>query len=274
MTPGLNLTGTATSTVAGTQTLMVGGVPVNAFRVVLSGSGTAAGTVATASGNVSVRGDWIITGEERFEPANLHAVYSVFDLSVNGTYQNFVPFSIRVQNTTTFDILSDHWQYPLPVSGNGSLAVAYDFVQDVYGIGGTTFHQNGTGQWTLDFSLGPPASAATPAGSFTTYPVAEVWPDGRSERSWYAPGVGNDLRTETFDAGGNLSSETMLLAYRYQAVETPTFLGLTLTGWLVIVAVVVAAAAVLLWRRSRRKRNPSQPGGETPPPITSGPRGP
>ncbi len=275
LTPGLSLTGTATSTVAGTQATAVGGSTVDAFRVTLSGSGTAAGTVSTSSGNVSVQGTWILTGEERFEPANLHPVYSLLDLSVNGTYLSVVPFSLRVQNTTTFRILADGWTYPLPVGGNGSVDVGYDFVQDVYGIGGTTFHENGTGHWALGFSLGPPTSVATPAGTFTAYPEVETWPDGTSERAWYAPQVGNDVRTETFDAEGNRTSETSLVGYRYQALEPPTFLGLALTGWVVVgVAVVAGAAAAGLIRRSRKKKTPRPPGGEPPGEITSGPRGP
>ena len=275
LTPGLNLTGTATSTVAGIQATAVDGSTVEAFRVVLSGSGTAAGTVSTSSGNVSVQGTWILTGEERFEPTDLHPVYSLLDLSVNGTYLSVVPFSIRVQNTTTFQILADGWAYPLPVGGNGSLKVGYDFVQDVYGIGGTTFHQNGTGQWALEFSLGPPTSVATPAGTFTAYPELETWPDGSSERAWYAPQVGNDVRTETFDAGGNRTSETSLVAYRYQALEAPTFLGLTATEWVVVGAgVVVVVAAAWLIRRSRKKKTSLPPGGKPPGELTSGPRGP
>ncbi len=275
LTPGLYLTGTATSTVAGTQATAVDGSTVDAFRVILSGSGTAAGIVPTSSGNVSVQGTWILTGEERFEPANLHPVYSLLDLSVNGTYLSVVPFSIRVQNTTTFRILSDGWTYPLPVGGNGSLEVGYDFVQDVYGIGGATFHQNGTGHWALGFSLGPPTSVATPAGTFTAYPEVETWPDGTSERAWYDPHVGNDVRTETFDAGGNRTSETSLVGYRYQALEPATFLGLTLTDWAVVgVAAVAVAAAAWLIRRSRKKKAPLPPGGEPPGEITSGPRGP
>lgn len=275
LTPGLNLTGTATSTMAGTQATAVGGATVNALQVVLSGSGTASGTVSTTSGNVSVQGSWIVMGEERFEPTNLHVIYSLLDLAVNGTYLNLVPFSIRVQNTTTFRIETDGWQYPLPAGGHGSLAVDYDFVQDVYGIGGTTFHQNGTGQWTLGFSLGGSTSVVTPAGTFTAYPAVETWPDGSSEQSWFAPQVGNDVRTETFDAGGNLTSETVLLDYRYQILETPTFLGLTLIGWIAVVATVaVAVVAVLVFRRYRGKKAQSHPGGESPPEITSGPRGP
>ncbi len=274
LTPGLNLTGTATSTLAGTQAVDMGGTVVNAYRVVLSGSGTASGTVSTPSGNVSVRGDWIVTGEERLEPTNLHVVYSLLDLSVNGTYLNLVPFSIRVQNTTTFDVLADGWQYPLPVGGNGSLAVAYDFTQDVYGMGGTTFRENGTGQWDLRFSLGASTSVATPAGTLTAYPAVEIWPDGSSERSWYAPQVGNDVRTETFDAGGNRTSETTLVAYRYQALETPTFLGLTLPQWIMVVAVVVVVAAAVWFRRSRRKKTQAPPLNEASPEVTSGPRGP
>lgn len=274
--PGLNLTGTATSTMQGMQATAVGGATVNALQVVLEGSGTAEGTVTVGNLTASVRGTWIVTGEERFEPANLHAVYSLLDLSVNGTYQTIVPFSIRVQNTTTFQPLADGWTYPLPVGGNGSLAVAYAFTQDVYAIGGNQYHQNGTGQWTLRFSLGEPTSVDTPAGTFTAYPEVETFPDGSSNWAWFAPQVGNDVRTRAYDPGGNLTSETMLAAYRYQALEPGTFLGLTLVEWALVVSVVAAAVvAVLLVRRQRRRRKASPESGATSgPEVTSGPRGP
>jgi len=276
LTPGLNLTGTATSTVAGMQTMTSGGSTVNAFRVVLSGSGTAAGTVSTPNGNVSVRGDWIVTGEERFEPTNLHVIYSLVDLSVNGTYQNLVPFSIRVQNTTTFEILADRWAYPLPVGGTGSLEVAYAFIQDVYGPTVTPYHENGTGNLIFTFSMNPSVSIGTPAGTYVAYPTDEIWPDGSAQRSWYAPQIGNDVRTETVDPGGNRTSETTLVGYRHQALETPTFLGLTLVEWGIVVPIVAAGTTALavLWRRARRKKAPRPPEEEAPPELTSGPRGP
>ena len=276
LTPGLNLTGAATSTVSGTQATVVAGSVLDAFRVVLSGSGTAAGTVSTPSGNVSVQGRWIVTGEERFEPTNLHPIYSLLDLSVNGTYLNLVPFSIRVQNTTTFQVLTDGWAYPWPVGGSGSVSLEYNFTQDVYAIGGGALHDNGTGRWNLGFSLGAPVPLVTPAGSFTAYPLVETRPDGSSERSWYAPAAGNNVRTETFDANGSLTSETTLVSYRYQALETPTFLGLTLLEWGVVLpaAAVAAAAVLLLRRRSRRKKPRPAEGDESSPEVTSGPRGP
>lgn len=275
LTPGLNLTGTATSTVAGTLATDVGGSTVDALRVLLSGSGTASGIVSTLSGNVSVQGSWILTGEERFEPADLHPVYSLLDLSVNGTYLGLVPFSIRVQNTTTFQILADRWQYPLPVGGNGSLLVGLDFLQDVYGFGGTTLHENGTARWSLRFNLGDATSMGTSAGTFTAYPEVEIWPDGSQERVWYAPQVGNDVRTETWDAGGNLTSETALVSYRYQALETPTFLGLTAVQWSVVAAIAACATVgvIVLWR-SRRKRRGAKRDVAPPDGPTSGPRDP
>ncbi len=276
LTPGLNLTGEATSTVAGLQPLPLGPNSVDAWRVGLSGAGTAVGIVRTGSGDVSVHGSWIVTGEEWFEPRNLHPVYSLLDVSVNGTYQSVVPFSIRVQNTTAFSILVDGWKYPLTVGSSGSLTTSINFTQDFYASTGTTVHQNGTTQWTLAFSIGAGRSMATSAGTFDAYPIDERWPDGSSQRSWYSPQIGNDLRTETDDAKGNLTAMTVLVAYRYQTLETPTFLGLTVVQWAIVAPVAAAAATasiILLWR-FRRRKNQRPPEGQAPPTPTSGPRDP
>lgn len=275
LTPGLNLTGTLTSTVQGRVAAAAGGGSVSAFQVLVSGSGTARGTVATAGGNVSVQGTWILTGEERFDPTDLQPLYDLLDLSVNGTYQNLVPFSIRVQNTTSYQILSDSWQYPIAPGETGSVAAAYNFTQDFYGPSGMHAHSNGTGEWTFGFAMAASPPMATAAGTFPAYRVTETWPDGSSEVSFPSPQVGNDVRTEGYGPDGNLSSVTTLTAYRYQALETPTFLGLSALQWGIVVPVVaVAAAALFLFRRMRRRKLPRPPGGPVPPDLTSGPRGP
>ncbi len=274
LTPGLNLTGTVTWTVQGTVQAMVGGQGVNAYRVVLAGSGTASGNVTVSNTTGPVKGDWILTGEERFEPTDLHVIYSLLDLSVNGTYQNLIPFVIRVQNTTTFDIVADTWRYPLPVGGSGGLQVTYSYMQDFYGPVGMSYHENGTGGATFGFSLGGPQTVATPAGSFSAYPSDETWPHGSLIRSWYSPQTGNAVRTETFDAGGNLTAVSTLHAYRYQALEAPTFLGLTLLEWAIVVAAVAAGGALVAWRQLRRRKARRPPEGGSPPAVTSGPRGP
>ncbi len=274
--PGLNLTGTATSSVLGTIPILSDGSTVEAARVVLSGSGTAGGTVTTTSGPISVHGDWILTGEERFEPVNLHPLYSLLDLSVNGTYGGLLPFSLRFQNTTTYQVLSDGWPYPMVVGTSGNITVAYNFTQDLYSSILGDLHDNGTGHAVFGFSLAEAVSVGTPSGAFQAFPLREEAPDGTWQRLYFSTAVGNHVRMETYDQGGNLTAVSTLLAYRYQAAEPPTFLGLTLLAWAVVAPIVAAVltAVVLLIRRARRKKSARFPGqGETGDP-TSGPRGP
>lgn len=275
LTPGLNLTGEVTSTFQGNAPLAGPGVGAQAYDVLLSGSGAASGTVAASVGQVSVQGSWILTGEERFDPSTLQPVYSLLDLSVNGTYLGQLPFSIRVQNTTTFEILAGDWQYPLAVGSRGSLTLGYNFTQDIHGSLGMDVHDEGTGQWTVGLAMGSPASQVTPAGTFLVYPVTETWPDGSRERSFPSPQAGNDVRTESYGPNGNLSAVTRLVSYRYQALEPSTFLGLTALQWGIGVAVLAAAVVAIVafrWTRRRRTRRPPEdPSSEE---TTSGPRGP
>lgn len=278
LTPGLSLSGEATSTVAGTLPSAVDTSPAGSYRVVLTGSGTATGFVTTQNGSVSIRGRWTLTGEQRFEPDNLRLVYNLVDLSVNGTYGYIVPvpFSLRFQNTTTFHILQPGWRYPVDLGTTGIVAVAYNFSQDVYSPTAGHFHDNGTGQSDLAFRVENMTTVTTATGSFGVFVIREDALDGTVERAFYSPAVGNDARTEGYDAGGNLTSVSTLLAYRYQALEAPTFLGLTAVQW-AVVGVVLAAAAVavtIVLRRSRRRRtlHPEDAAPASEP--TSGPRGP
>ncbi len=263
LTPGLNLTGTVTTVVQGELVTTVGGTSLEAYRLLLQGSGTAAGEVHVPSGTVTIQGSWVLTGEERFELTDLTLVYNLLDLSVNGTYQNVLPFSLRVQNTTTFQTRANTWRYPLSPGSSGSQTVAYNFTQDFYSPSSTA-HASGTGEWTFGFSMEPPIGENVPAGTFQAYAITQTWPDGSSQRSYVSAEVGNAVRTESYAPDGNRTADTELTAYRYQALETPTFLGLTIAGWAIFAAAIAAVVVVLVWRWRVRRASP--PPQRPPPP--------
>lgn len=270
--PGLNLTGTGTSTVRGRVSVMVGGSTVDAYDVLVTASGTAAGLVSNSSGTFTLAGQWILTGEERFDPVSLQLLYDLYELDVNGSANVVFPFTARVQNTTTYEIRTNDWQYPLAAGTSGALAIGYNFTRDFYSSLYPHIHQEGVGQWNLTFSVAAPTTVAAPAGSFEAFPITETWPDGSVDRVFAAPQVGNNARSESYDAQGNLTAVSTLRSYRYQALEESTFLGLTLLGWAVVGTVLaVAVIVVFVARRTRRKKQKAEPPG---PDLTSGPRGP
>ncbi len=270
--PGLNLSGTGTSTVRGRVSMVLGGGLVDAYDVLIAASGTAAGIVATSNGTFTVAGRWILTGEERFEPVGLQLVYDLYELDVNGSANVIFPFTARVQNTTTYEVLSNGLQYPLAAGTKGNLALRYNFTRDFYSSLYPHLHQEGVGEWNVTSSVAAPVTVVTPAGAFEAFPITETWPDGSTDRMFAAPQVGNNVRSESHNAQGNLTAVSSLSTYRYQALEPPTFLGLTLTGWaLVGTAIAIAVIVILVARRVRRtKQKPGPPG----PDLTSGPRDP
>lgn len=273
--PGLNLTGSVTATVRGRVPLASGGSSAEGYDVLLAGTGSASGAVTTSNGTYPVSGVWILTSEEWFEPVGLQLVYDVFDLEVNGTANLVFPFSARVQNTTTYQVLATNWQYPLVAGSSGSMSVGFNFTQDTYSSLYPNIHQVGVGTWNVTLAIGSPVDVPTPAGTLQAFPVTETWPDGRVDRSFASPAAGNDARTESYTPDGNLTAVSTLTAYRYQALETPTFLGLTTLAWTAIA--VVAAAVVgglVMVRRRRRKKKGAVPPETVEPELTSGPRGP
>ncbi len=270
--PGLNLTGTGTSTVHGRVSMTVGGSTINAYDVLVTASGSAAGTVSNSNGTFTLAGQWILTGEERFDPVSLQLLYDLYELDVNGTANVVFPFTARLQNTTTYEILSSDWRYPLAAGMNGNQTIRYNFTRDFYSSLYPHIHQEGVGDWSVAFLVAAPTRVATPAGSFDAFPITETWPDGSVDRMFAAPQVGNNVRSESYDAHGNRTAVSALKVYRYQALEEPTFLGLTLLGWGVVGAVIAGAVVVVIVaRRMRRKKQEGEPRG---PDLTSGPRGP
>ncbi len=275
--PGLNLTGTVTWTVQGHPPAGGPKVPVDAYQVVLSGSGSAVGAVMTSVGPVSIQGSWILTGEDLFEPDTLQPLSNLLDLSVNGTYGGFGQYAIRLQNTTTFSIVTTTAQYPIAAGRTWSTTVQANYTQDFSYNGPTsgTNHTEGSTGWIETFAALEPLDVPTSIGAFQTLPISETWPDGSREISFPSAQVGNSVRTEGYDPGGNLTSVSTLTAYRYQALEAPTFLGLTALEWTIVVPVVAAAlAGALLLRWRRRKNRVRPPEGSEPQDLTSGPRGP
>ncbi len=275
--PGLNLTGSVTWTVQGQTSAGGAGSSPDAYQVVLSGSGSAGGSVMTSLGPVSIQGSWILTGEDLFEPATLQPLSNLLDLSVNGTYGGFGQYAIRLQNTTTFRIVATTAQYPVVPGATWSTSVLANYTQDFSynGPSSGSNHTEGSSEWTEAFTALQPVLVPTPIGTFQTVPISETWPGGDREVSFPSAQVGNAVRTEDYDAGGNLTSVSTLTAYRYQALEAPTFLGLTALEWAFVIPVAAAAiAAVLLLRRRRRKDKVPEPEGSAAPDLTSGPRGP
>lgn len=255
LSPGLVIDGTVTATVAARETDPVLGVSMDVFRVNMTGSGSASGRVNSPGFSGSVTGAWVLTGQELLETSELKVVSSTLDVLVNGTYAGFIGFTFRVQNTTELRILDDSWQYPLAVNSTGDLQAEGSYTQDVYMSNGHN-RTTGSGSWTISFALGSPESVPTAAGTFESYPIRETWPDGTFTETDLSPVVGNAVEIRSYNATGALLATQTLTAYRYQALETPTFLGLSLVEWALAGAVAagILIAAFVVLRRRRRVR--------------------
>jgi len=269
---GLYLDGHVTLTVVEHGNISVEGAAYNAYRMSVSGTGTAAGNFSTDFGTTPASGSWVLTGQEVFESAGLKTIMTVLDLEANGTLHTSpvqLPFRLSVQNTTTYRIVEDGWRFPHAVGDSAVVRLALNFTEDFrlfYGLPTTPVHTAGIVWSNVTYTLETETTVDTPAGTFDSFRISSSYPDGTRDRAYYAPAAGSDVRRESY-TGNDTSpvSTTELVTYRYQALEPARFFGLTTSDWIIVVALIAVASVpvIVLFRWQTRSKPPP---GPPPPP--------
>lgn len=267
---GFFLDGQVTLTVFEHTAITIEGATFDAYRIRVTGSGTAAGTFTTQLGSAPASGAWMLTGEATVESRGLKTIGSVLDLEANATLHTQpvgIDFQLSVQNTTMYRLVEDAWRFPLAVETSTVVRSEMSFSEDValsFGFPTTPIHTSGLAAWNVTYALEASAPVDTPAGHFIAYRIRQTYPDGTVNVFFYAPTAGNNARTETYN-GTEPVATTELISYRYQALEPARLLGLTMSDWAILAALAVAGTTAVLFVR-RRKRRPAQPSA-TPPPT-------
>jgi len=271
LTAGLSLDGRITLTVTAHGANEVEGRMYDAYVMSLSGRGTAAGSFATQFGSAEASGEWTVTGREVVDARGLKILSTVLDLEANGTLHTNpvpLPFALSVQNTTLYEFDADLWQFPLTVGMTAVVSSQMNFSEDFrlvyYGFSQPPSHRAGLAWWNVTYVIEAPVGIDTPAGRFDTYPIRETYADGSMTVSYFAPVAGNHARTEAHNRTSTVGTAD-LVSYRYQALEPPTFLGLTSDRWAIVALTIGAVGIVFVWWYRRRKRPASVPG--SPPPV-------
>jgi len=268
---GLSLGGRVTLTVTAHGASEVEGRMYDAYVMSVSGSGTAAGTFATQFGSTQASGDWTVTGREVIDARGLKILSTVLDLEANGTLHTNpipLPFALSVQNTTTYRLDADLWQFPLTVGMTSVVTSRMNFSEDFrlvyYGFSQPPTHLAGLAWWNMTYGIEAAVGIDTPAGHLEAYPIRETYADGSATVSYYAPVAGNHARTEAHNRTSPVGTAD-LVSYRYQALEPPTFLGMTSDRWAIVALVIGAVGIVFVWWYRRRKRPVPMFG--SPPPV-------
>jgi hypothetical protein len=256
---GLILDGRVTLTVIARGSSAVEDRMYDSYVMSVSGSGSAAGRFVTPVGSIEASGEWTVTGREIVDARGLKILSSVLDLEANGTLHTNpipLPFELTVQNTTSYRRDADLWQFPLTVGMTAVLSSRMNFSQDfrlIYGGSPTPTHSVGQSWWNVTYDIGAGLGIDTPAGRFEAYPIRETYPDGSFTVSFFSPVAGNHARTEAHNRTSSVGAAD-LVSYRYQALEPPTFLGLTTDRWAIIAITIGAVGIALVWWYRRRKR--------------------
>jgi len=257
---GLTLDGRVTLTVIARGSSAVEDRMYDSYVMSVSGSGNAAGTFVTRFGSTEASGEWTVTGREFVDARGLKILSSVLDLEANGTLHTNpipLPFALSVQNTTSYRLEGDLWQFPLTVGTTAVQSSRMNFSQDFrliyYGASPTPTHSVGLAWWNVTYDIGAGLGLDTPAGRFETYPIRETYPDGSFTVSFFAPVAGNHARTEAHNRTSSVGTAD-LVSYRYQALEPPTFLGLTTDRWAIVAITIGAVGIAFVWWYRRRKR--------------------
>lgn len=265
---GLTLDGRITLALKEHAPVVVEGTSYDAYILSVSGTGALAGTFDVLPGSPSASGSWLVTAQEIVETRGLKRISTVLDLEASGTLhtQPPVPFRLRVQNTTTYRVLDDGWQFPLRVGSTSVVASRMNFTEDVSSGGPTTPDRTtGFAWWNVTYHLEGPDGIETPAGRFDAFPISATYPNGLQTRGYYAPSAGHFVRTETRNETSQVGS-TELVAYRYQALEPSAFLGLTLEQWALGAVGGAAGIAGILWWWRRKLRRSEEAAILPPPP--------
>src|SRR5213076_1491660 len=152
---------------------------------------------ATQFGSTRASGEWTVSGREIVDAHGLEILSSVIDLEANGTLHTNpipLPFALSVQNTTSYRLEGDPWQFPLAVGATASLSTRMNFSEDFrlvyYGVSPTPTHVAGLAWSNMTYDIQAAVGIDTPAGHFEAYPIRETFADGSFTVSFFAPVAG------------------------------------------------------------------------------------
>lgn len=260
----LFFTGPVTFAVDARVPLEVNGTRHEVFRVTVSGSGEAEGIVDLNGTRFHVDGTWTLVGEEFLSTTALKILSSYLQVIAEGRTEPLnLALTIRLENTTTVEILEDSWRFPVEEGDAGHVTARFHSTEQFLaraGIYAESSSSNGTGVRTIAFEAGPIARTEVTAGAFDAIRIEERWPDGRRTSSYFATSVGNNVRTESFDETGARVASSELVSFRYQAGEPGSFLD---AGIVIPAAVAAGAIAVpaVAWALRRRRARGVRPRG-------------
>lgn len=270
-TPGMDLGGVeafvnVTVEVKGLETKMVGTSPRRAVNESINAD--------IRMSNASLELSMSISGYEIRDLETFATLYASVDFS--GTYKFIFlfPITIDIQGSASITTteLTRTWSFPLDVGKSGTVTTTSNMSFEFQG-NQTMFPDipPATSTTTVNLQVLRTETVTVRAGSFESY-VIEEEVEGMKARLYYAPSVGNYVKSEALDSNGNIYGSVELTSYRYYTSEL--VLGLHPTQWAIIAAILVVAAAiaiVIYMRRKRLRAVPAQPPTQPPEPPQTPP---
>jgi hypothetical protein len=260
---GMRIEGTTKLTVTGMDLVNAGGVDHHTFVFSLDGSGTFNALYV----DMHMFGSWSRNGEFYYRETDLYLVKFVDDLEMSGTWSNMIdsgPLFISSHNTTTYELISDDWEYPINVGDYGTThskaASNINYHMEMgNGYNDNNYTEHVTYFENVTYSCLKTEKITVPAGDFDAYLVKIQEKDGTYQLKWYSPEVGAGVKYKFYDENGEYYGYEKLVSYSYKS--SPMNIAMENLAYILLITMVpiVAAIVVLILLKRRRKKEYQTP---------------
>jgi hypothetical protein len=257
---GLNFDGTIKFEMMKIEDITVGSTTHSAYKISLSGGGSFSGYDQGAY----LSGTWNAPGLGYYETSDYDLVKIVQNTEMDGFWQlsgMSGTFYQTSHNTTTYELISSTWNFPIKVGDSGTVKRKADTSSILHyespGTQDIDISEDFTFNETLNYSCIKTEEVTVPAGTFDTLFIKREAEDGSFVDMWYSQEVGESVKSEYYDENGTWFGTDKLVSFSYQGSAESDSNDRLLIMILVAIAIAVVLIALMIGLRMRKRPVPA-----------------